>query len=88
MDKLNFKIPDIARGTIIPQNIERMILEEELRRAEKEAEERKELEKERRQFRHDWKIAVFSTLAGALLSRPIWEGIERIVSLLSLVLKQ
>lgn len=33
-------------------------------------------EKEHRQFSHDWKIAMFSALAGALLSKPIWGGID------------
>lgn len=32
-------------------------------------------------FRHEWRIAVFSALAGALLSRPLWSLIEWIVSL-------
>lgn len=36
----------------------------------------KELEKEKRQFAHDWKIAIFSSLSGALLSKPIWDIID------------
>ena len=36
---------------------------------EKEADEK---EKIRREFMHDWKIALFSAIAGALLSEPLW----------------
>lgn len=43
--------------------------------------------RERRSDRlHDWIIAVFSILAGALLSRPIWESIDWLVQLLHKVL--
>lgn len=30
----------------------------------------------RREYRHDWKIAVFSALGGALLSEPLWDLIR------------
>lgn len=42
-----------------------------------------EAEKERRQFSHNWKIAIFSAFAGALLARPLWAGIDWIIALLS-----
>lgn len=34
-------------------------------------------EESRKNRLHDWHIAIFSTLGGALLSKPIWEGIDR-----------
>lgn len=39
-------------------------------------------DREKRRFRHDWKIATFSALAGALLSKPLWSGIEFFVTLI------
>lgn len=39
-----------------------------------------EREKEKRQFLHNWKIAVFSAFAGALLARPLWAGIDWFIS--------
>lgn len=30
----------------------------------------------RREYRHDWKITVFSALGGALLSEPLWDLIR------------
>ncbi len=38
-----------------------------------------EKSKERRQYAHNWKIAIFSALAGALLSEPIWSLIRWVV---------
>lgn len=32
-----------------------------------------EKEKNRKEFAHEWKIAVFSALTGAFLSKPIWD---------------
>lgn len=78
-----FNIPDIARGTVIPPKIEKMILEEEQKQEEKEDDRKWELKKERRQFRHDWMIAIFSAFAGALLSRPLWGGIEWFIGFFS-----
>lgn len=40
-----------------------------------------EKSKERRANWHDWKIAIFSSFAGALLSRPIWGGIDWLINL-------
>lgn len=37
--------------------------------------------KEKRQFLHNWKIAVFSAFAGAFLARPLWAGIDRLISI-------
>lgn len=34
-------------------------------------------------FAHEWKIAVFSALAGALLSQPLWSFIEWVVGLIN-----
>ncbi len=31
---------------------------------------------------HDWKIAIFSSVGAALLSRPLWAGIDWIVSMI------
>lgn len=35
-----------------------------------------EREKTMRVFKHEWKIAVFSGFAGALLSRPLWDLLD------------
>lgn len=40
---------------------------------EKEADEK---EKTRKEFAHEWKIAVFSALTGAFLSKPLWGFIK------------
>lgn len=32
---------------------------------------------------HDWKIAIFSTIGGALLSQPLWDSIEWLLALAS-----
>ena len=60
MGKLNFnetefKIPDIARGAVIPHEMQRLHLEEEKRIAEKKADRR-----------HDWAVAVVSAIIGAV----------------------
>lgn len=81
-----FNIPGIARGSVIPPKIEKIILQEEQKQEEKEAERKWELEKERRQFRHDWKIAVFSAFAGALISRPLWDGLDWLFGLFKVIL--
>lgn len=60
----------------------RYYLDRENERKERELqEERRQNERMRKQFRHDWKIAFFSAIAGAFLSRPIWSGIEFAISL-------
>ena len=78
-----FDIPRIAHGSVIPPKIEKMILEEKQRQEEKDDEQKWELEKERRQFRRDWKIAIFSAFVGALFSRPLWDGIDWFIALFS-----
>lgn len=42
-----------------------------------------EAEKERRQFSHNWKVAIFSAFAGALLARPVWAGIDWILQIIA-----
>lgn len=37
---------------------------------------------ETRAFWNDWLIAIFSTVAGALLSKPLWDCIEKVLSVL------
>lgn len=37
----------------------------------------------RKEHRHNWLIAIFSTIGGALLSKPIWAGIEWLINWLS-----
>lgn len=39
-----------------------------------------EREKEKRQFSHNWKVAMFSAFSGALLARPLWAGIDWFIS--------
>lgn len=43
--------------------------------AEKQAQQQQE-NRQRRQFRHDWFIAISSAMLGALLSAPVWKLIE------------
>ncbi len=50
------EIPELAKGTAIPQN---MLAEKELRELKQEYERK-------RQFRHDWLIATFSAVSGAV----------------------
>lgn len=51
--------------------------------------EREEDEKAKRKelFHHDWKIALFSTLAGALASEPLWKGIKYLASIIQSLLQ-
>ena len=42
----------------------------------------------RSEYLHDWKLQIFSAIAGALLSRPLWDGIDWAVSLLRVLLTQ
>ena len=41
--------------------------------------EAREDKRQRQKFAHDWKIAVFSAVAGALLARPLWAGIDWLI---------
>ncbi len=34
----------------------------------------------KKHYSHEWKIAIFTVLGGALLSRPLWSGIDWIMS--------
>lgn len=47
---------------------------------EREADEK---EKIRKEFMHDWKIALFSAIAGAFLSEPLWLFLKWAYSLFS-----
>lgn len=51
-----FKIPDIAQGKVVPDIVWM-----------KEMEEAKEKELRKKQFRHDWRIAIFSLLGGGIM---------------------
>ena len=42
-----------------------------------------QIEEKRKSNLHDWKITIFSTIGGALLSRPLWDGIEWILSIVA-----
>lgn len=53
---MNFdKIPNMAKGTIIPNSI----IEQQLKEA-------KEKELRKQQWRHDFRVALFSTVAGGI----------------------
>lgn len=39
--------------------------------------------KTQKEFLHEWAIAIFSAIAGALLSRPLWDTIDRIIGLMN-----
>lgn len=51
--------------------------------------EREEDEKAKRKeaFSHDWKIAIFSALAGAIVSKPLWRGIDYLWSIVQSLLQ-
>ena len=55
MDNFEFKIPDIASGKVVPPSV-----------AIKHMEEEKEDDNHKRQFRHEWFIAIFSSLTGLI----------------------
>lgn len=38
-----------------------------------------EKKRTKNQFRHDWRIAIFSALAGAFLSEPLWLLIHAVI---------
>ena len=44
--------------------------------------EQRESRRQKEQFAHDWRIAIFSALAGAVLSKPIWAGIEWLIQII------
>lgn len=55
----SFKIPEtpkLAKGTAIPESV---LIEQELKELKREYERK-------RQFRHDWLIATFSAVSGAI----------------------
>ena len=70
------KISDILYAVITVDSIEKK---------DQEAQKR-DADKEKRVFRHDWKIAIYSSVAGALLSRPIWAGIDWIAQFITSLL--
>ena len=44
---------------------------------------REEKQNQRSEHAHNWYIAIFSTIGGALLSEPLWAGIRWLISWLS-----
>lgn len=40
-------------------------------------------ENRKQEHLHNWCIAIFSAFAGALLSKPLWDGIERLADWIS-----
>lgn len=54
-DLKNFPIPEIAKGTVVPNGI----LEQQIKEA-------KEKELHKKQWRHDFRIALFSVISGAV----------------------
>lgn len=51
--------------------------------------EREEDEKaeRRKTFSHDWKIALFSAIAGAFVSEPLWKGLNYLMSIIQSLLQ-
>lgn len=49
------KIPELAKGTVIPEGIHNHLLKEA-----------KEEELRKKQFKHDWYLAFFSIISGAV----------------------
>lgn len=52
---MDFKIPEIAKGTIVPH----AVLEQQIKEA-------KEKELRRQQWRHDFRVALFSAVVGGI----------------------
>lgn len=52
---MDFKIPEMAKGTVVPISV----LEQQLKEA-------KEKELRRQQWRHDFRVALFSAVAGGI----------------------
>ena len=62
----------------------RLRLQELEQIAQERTQESAERAKEKKsQFRHDWAIAIFSSLVGALLSDPMWCGIRFVWDLIA-----
>lgn len=43
-------------------------------------------EDRKQEHRHNWFVAIFSTFGGAILSKPLWDGIERLIELIQEIL--
>ena len=52
---MDFKLPEMSKGTIIPNGI-----------VEQQLKEAKEKELRKQQWRHDFRVALFSTVAGGI----------------------
>lgn len=52
---MDFKLPEMSKGTIIPNGI-----------AEQQLKEAKEKELRKQQWRHDFRVALFSAVAGGI----------------------
>lgn len=52
---MDFKLPEMSKGTIIPGGI-----------VEQQLKEAKEKELRKQQWRHDFRVALFSTVAGGI----------------------
>lgn len=52
------------------------------REEERISKEKREEELQKKTFRHDWRLEIFSVFAGALLSRPLWAGIDWLIDLI------
>ena len=80
-DVLSGEMRAFGKITFGSKGLLRLQVLEQLR--QKEADDAaKAAEEKRSQRRHDWAIAIFSTLGGALLSDPLWNLINRILNLI------
>lgn len=47
-------------------------------------EDQQEIDERRtKQFKHDWKIAIFSAIAGALASEPLWAVLHKLIDIIA-----
>lgn len=79
------KISDILYAVITDDGKRYLLYLDSVEKKDQEAQKR-DADKEKRVFRHDWKIAIYSSVAGELLSRPIWAGIDWIAQFITSLL--
>lgn len=52
---MSLKLPSLINGTVVPRSVQEKIDQEE-----------RENERLKQQFRHDWKVEIFSVLGGSV----------------------
>ena len=64
---LAYRTSGLPNGTITEKGMQVLLCHERTK------------EDRRREHLHDWYVAIFSAFAGALLSKPLWNGIDWLI---------